>query len=139
MNTQVLLVEDDSAIMDILTLFLQYEGFEVLKARSVAGALEILKAQSPDIVLLDYMLQDDTAEPVVEYMQQQNRGIPIILLTAADDPSGKARRVGADYVIAKPFELESLVSSVRGAIKARSQGASTFFSGISTPNPVLAV
>lgn len=114
---QILLVEDDGAIMDTLTIFLQYEGYEVLKARSVERAMEVLKEIKPDLVLLDYMLQDNTAEPVIEFIRSQYAKLPVILLTAADDPSGKARNIGADGVVAKPFELDVLLGSVRNFLE----------------------
>ncbi len=117
MNKQILLVEDDIAIMDTLTMFLQYEGYDVLRARSVERALEVLERAIPDLVLLDYMLQDDTAEPVIEALRAKHSNrVRVILLTAADDPAGKAADIGADGVIAKPFELDVLLRTIRDAL-----------------------
>ncbi|MEW6055949.1 MAG: response regulator [Bdellovibrionota bacterium] len=117
MSKQVLLVEDDAAIMETLSMFLNYEGYEVLRARSVAQAIEVLRIQSPDVVLLDYMLQDGTAEPVVvELRTLYEDRVKVILLTAADDPSGKGRTVGADAVVAKPFELDGLLATLRSCL-----------------------
>lgn len=112
MNKQILLVEDDAAIMDTLTIFLRYEGFEVRQARSVERALAVLEDFRPELVLLDYMLLDDTAEKVVAVARERHRGVPILLLTAADDPTGKALALEVDGVVAKPFELELLLKSV---------------------------
>lgn len=111
--SRILLVEDDLAIMETLAVFLHYEGYEVLKARSVSRAFELLQATKPDLILLDYMLQDDTAEPVVHLVRRDFPGVPILLLTAADDPSGKSRTIGTDGFVAKPFELDALLRQVR--------------------------
>ena len=119
LNKQILLVEDDVAIMDTLTMFLQYEGYEVLRARSVERACDILAQTTPDLVLLDYMLQDDTAEPVIAALRERHVGqVRVILLTAADDPAGKARDLGVDGVVAKPFELEVLLRAIEDAISS---------------------
>lgn len=123
MSRQILLVEDDAAIMDTLAIFLNYEGFEVVKARSVSHALHYLNENQPDIVLLDYMLQDDTAEPVVKVLRDRFPEIPIVLLTAVDDPSGKGKLLGVDAVVSKPFELEVLVESLKGALQDKTLAA----------------
>src|SRR5690242_3370004 len=107
MSQQILLVEDDAAIMETLALFLRYEGYEVIKARNTAEAGACIQAGKPDLALLDYMLQDDTAEPVVEMLRgAYGRDVKVILFTAADDPVGKGDAVAADAVVAKPFELD---------------------------------
>lgn len=117
-SKQILLVEDDSAIMETLVMFLQYEGYDVVKARSVERALQILAECRPDLVLLDYMLQDDTAEPVVNAVRARYGGdVRVLLLTAAEDPDGKSRTIGTDGVVAKPFELDSLLRSVRKSLE----------------------
>lgn len=121
MSKQILLVEDDAAIMDTLAIFLHYEGYSVLKARSVEKALEKLESEHLDLILLDYMLQDDTAEPVVDAVRQRHPDVPILLLTAADDPSGKARTVGADGVVSKPFELDVLLKHIRDFMHSKSR------------------
>lgn len=124
MAKRILLVEDDAAIMDTLSLFLKYESYEVIKARSVAQTLAMLadeKMIKPDLVLLDYMLQDDTAEPVVSALRAKYRSeVVIALLTAADDPASKGKMVGADLTLAKPFELEVLLNIVRESLEQRS-------------------
>ncbi|MBI3542521.1 MAG: response regulator, partial [Deltaproteobacteria bacterium] len=86
----ILLVEDDAAIIDTLTMFLRYEGYEVLKARSVGRALEVLETTCPDLVLLDYMLQDDTGDRVVAFARRKyGYDTKIMLLTAVDDAEGR--------------------------------------------------
>ena len=103
--------------MDTLGMFLQYEGYEIQKARTVQRAIELLECSQPDLVLLDYMLQDDTAEPVVKHVRANfGDSVRIILLTAADDPEGKAGRMGTEGAVAKPFELDVLLRSVRDAL-----------------------
>ena len=118
MGKQILLVEDDVAIMETLALFLRYEGYEVLKARNTEEAAACIHSSQPDLVLLDYMLQDDTAEPIVKILRAQyGESVKVILLTAADDPAGKGQAVSADAVVAKPFELDFLLETIRTCIE----------------------
>lgn len=119
MNKQILLVEDDSAIMETLSLFLRYEGFTVVKARNTEQAAAAIKETQPDLVLLDYMLQEDTAEPIVKILREQHSDkVKVVLFTAADDPMGKAQAVKADAVVSKPFELDFLLETIRECLKA---------------------
>lgn len=131
---QILLVEDDVAIMETLTLFLRYEGYEVFKASSVEQAIGTLSVMKPDLVLLDYMLQDDTAESVVELLRQKYADeVVVILLTAADDPEGKAGLVGADSVVAKPFELDVLLKSVKDSLESGAESLPEHLLGGDSP------
>jgi DNA-binding response OmpR family regulator len=110
---QILIVEDDAAIMETLTIFLSYEGFRVLKAQNIKQAFNLIETTKPDLVLLDYMLQDDTAEPIVDFLRKRHpERIPILLLTAAEDPEGKRMLVDADAVIPKPFDLDLLLQHI---------------------------
>jgi DNA-binding response OmpR family regulator len=122
LKNKILLVEDDLAIMETLSMFLNYEGYDVLRAANVDQALEVIEETCPDLVLLDYMLQDDTAEPVVDALRAKygERAV-VLLLTAADDPIGKGEMVCADAVVAKPFELDVLLRNIRESIDRRSQ------------------
>lgn len=127
MSKQILLVEDDMAIMETLALFLRYEGYEVLKARNTEEAATCIRMSRPDLVLLDYMLQDDTAEPIVKILRAQyGQSIKVILFTAADDPAGKGQAVAADAVVAKPFELDFLLETIRSCIENSTEAAVSY-------------
>lgn len=124
MNKQILLVEDDSAIMETLSLFLRYEGFQVVKARNSEQAEAAIKETKPDLVLLDYMLQEDTAEPIVKVLRaHHSEKVKVVLFTAADDPMGKAQAVKADAVVSKPFELDFLLETIRECLKEKTSDA----------------
>jgi len=115
--SKVLVVEDDSAILETLSIFLAMEGYEMERATSVREARARLDQMRPDLVLLDYMLQDDTAEPVVQHLwERHGRGIPVILLTAAENPQEKRESAGASMVISKPFDLDILLSHMKRAL-----------------------
>lgn len=117
MGKQILVVEDDAAIMETLSMFLCYEGYQVLRAHDVAEALDSIETEQPDLLLLDYMLHDETAEPVVEALRARNgREVPVILMTAIDNPVGRARVLGVEAVVPKPFELDVLLRVMRDCL-----------------------
>lgn len=114
LGNTILLVEDDAAIAETLGMFLSYEGYSVLRAGTVDSALTILSEQKPDLLLLDYMLDDCTAEPVADVVRATwGQEVPIILLTAIDRPAVAGYEVGANAVVAKPFELDTLLWTIR--------------------------
>lgn len=117
MSATILLVEDDAAIRETLSMFLRYESFNVLCADSVRQANEILLSNRPDIVLLDYMLRDDTAEGVVLCLRRNwGNEVPIILLTAVDRARAIGAEIGVSMVVPKPFELDQLMRSISKAL-----------------------
>jgi DNA-binding response OmpR family regulator len=112
---QILVVEDDPAILEILTLFLKYEGHRVTCAMSVSEALDQLRLQAFDLVIVDYVLLEDTSEPVVRGVREYQVGhVPIVLLSAADDAPRKRGELDVDHVMTKPFEIDTLLSYIEG-------------------------
>jgi DNA-binding response OmpR family regulator len=114
---QILIVEDDPAILEILNLFLRYEGHDVTCAAGVSEALDHLRHQAFDLVIVDYVLMEDTAEPVVRGVREHQIGhVPIVLLTAVDDASSKRAEIDVDHVMTKPFEIDALLSCIEGQL-----------------------
>jgi DNA-binding response OmpR family regulator len=115
---QILIVEDDPAILEILTLFLRYEGHEVTCAAGVSEALDRLRHNTFDLVIVDYVLMEDTAEPVVRGVREYQIGhVPIVLLTALDDANSKRSEIDVDHVMTKPFEIDALLSCIEGQLR----------------------
>lgn len=106
----ILIVEDDIFISDMLCESLVKEGFGVLRAFSGTEALMILEKDRPDLVLLDLMLPGINGEDVLKSIKD----IPVIILSAKSDVSGKVRLLldGADDYITKPFNMEELLARI---------------------------
>lgn len=115
----LLLVEDDTTIVENLREFLAGEGFTVVAAPGQQKALELLEAESFDLVLLDISLADGNGFAVCSYVKQ-NTGIPVIFLTASGDEYSvvSGLDMGADDYISKPFRPRELVSRI-GAVLRR--------------------
>lgn len=117
----VLLVEDEDAIAEPLTLGLEREGFRVHRVATGGAALE---APLPDLVLLDLRLPDIDGYDVCRGLRQRS-DVPIIVVTAKGEEADRVigLELGADDYVVKPFGLRELVARMR-AVTRRSRGGS---------------
>lgn len=108
---RALVVDDDEGIRGLIATILEYEGFEVRVAASVAEAREQLaQAGSPDLAVLDFALPD--GEGIDLCADLRSRSVPCLIVSAYDRSLEPAVE-GADAWIAKPFEAAELVATVR--------------------------
>lgn len=120
----VLLVEDEEAFIDALTVGLRREGFIIEVARDGAEALERFAAVQPDLVLLDVMLPTISGIDVCRELRRFT-DTPIIMVTAkaAEIDTVVALEVGADDYVTKPYRLRELVARMRAVLRRRTAGA----------------
>lgn len=116
--TKLLLVEDDKSIVANLTEFLTTEGYRVQSAPGQTGALELLKKESFDLVLLDVSLADGNGFTVCQAIKAEYH-LPVIFLTASGDEYSTVTgfALGADDYIAKPFRPRVLVSRIKNVLR----------------------
>lgn len=116
--TKILLVEDDKAIVSMLTEFLTSEGFSVKSASGQTAALKLLDEEKPDLVLLDISLSDGNGFTVCSAIKA-NHQLPVIFLTASGDEYSTVTGfdLGADDYIAKPFRPRELVSRIKNVLR----------------------
>lgn len=116
---QVLLVEDDCAIVRALTDLLEGEGFSVRSCATQDGACAALAAEEFDIVLLDVTLAQGNGFAVCAAAREAAPEMPVIFLTASDDEYSTVAGLdmGAVDYIAKPFRARELISRIRGALR----------------------
>lgn len=113
----ILLVEDDAAIIRTLTVFLSEEGFSIRSAEGQASAIAAMEQQVPDLALVDITLRDGNGFAVCAYAKAHQ--IPVIFLTASGDEYSVVTGLdmGADDYIAKPFRPRELVSRIRSVLR----------------------
>jgi len=113
----ILLVEDETSIIEPLAEVLRSEGFETLLAGTVAEALEQAR-RDPDLVLLDVMLPDGSGFDVCRELRQRSR-VPIIMLTARGEEADRVvgLELGADDYVVKPFSGREVVARIRAVLR----------------------
>ena len=114
---RLLLVEDDPGIIDHLSAFLQMEQFDVDTSDSEEDAVQKIRTQSYDLVLLDITLSSGTGFGVCR--SGKELGLPVIFLTAACDEATvvSGLDMGADDFISKPFRPRELLSRIRSVLR----------------------
>ena len=115
---KILLVDDDPNIRQLVNLYLQKEGFEVMMADRGDEALKMFKASPPNLMLLDIMLPGMDGWQVCREVRKVSN-IPIIMLTAKDETFDKVLglELGADDYIVKPFDTKELVARIKAVLR----------------------
>ncbi len=118
MNEKVLIVDDDNEIRNVVSIYLKNEGYEVLQAENGYKALEIIKAESIDLVLLDIMMPKINGIEVCNEIRK-NYVMPIIFLSAKDAEIDKILGLssGAEDYITKPFSTVELIARVKSQLR----------------------
>ena len=117
-ETTILVVEDEEAFVEALTVGLKREGFRVQVARDGAEALAVFDAVDPDLVLLDVMLPKVSGIDVCRQIRTRSK-VPIIMVTAkaAEIDTVVGLEVGADDYVTKPYRLRELVARMRAVLR----------------------
>jgi len=112
---QILLIEDDDALAKALTQTLSDEGFTVNHLARGKLAIEAVKVELPDMVILDLGLPDIDGIDVLKAFRKVSADLPVLLLTARASLEDKiiGLDLGADDYLAKPFEVEELLARLR--------------------------
>lgn len=118
---RVLVVEDETALADLLKYNLEKEGYSVASARDGEEALTMAAESPPDLVLLDWMLPKTPGIEVCRRLRarKETRNVPIVMLTARVEESDRVRGLdtGADDYVAKPFSMTELLARLRAVMR----------------------
>lgn len=119
MTARILVVDDDTALAEMIGIVLQTEGFHVDFCADGAAAVELWRKLRPDLVLLDLMLPGVDGIEICTQIRAE-AGVPIIMLTARGDTQDVVRGLesGADDYIVKPFNPKELVARIRTRLRS---------------------
>ena len=112
---QVLIAEDDTSLMEIMSMQLAKHGFEVHSANNGKKATEMLKTVTPDIILLDLLMPEMDGFEVLKYMQDNDIKVPTVVLTnlGQEENCEKSRELGAvDCCVKSDTPLTTLVEKI---------------------------
>jgi two-component system, OmpR family, alkaline phosphatase synthesis response regulator PhoP len=122
-RTRILAVDDEEDIRELLRYNLEKDGFEVSAAESGEKALELLRSEKPDLILLDLMLPGMDGFEVCRILKRNTgtSAIPIVILSAKGEESDVVAglELGADDYVTKPFSPKVLIARVRAALRRR--------------------
>ncbi len=118
MGYRILIADDESEIRDLLRLYLEKDGYEVLEAADGLETMESVKRENPDLLLLDIMMPGLDGYRVLRNIRENNN-IPVIMLSAKGTNTDKilGLDLGADDYITKPFEPLEAVARVNSNIR----------------------
>ncbi|MBO6522985.1 MAG: response regulator transcription factor [Balneolaceae bacterium] len=117
----ILVVDDETDLLDLIEYNLKKEGFQVLKAENGEEGIAIAKENQPDLVLLDIMMPKMDGLEAVEIMRKDDdlKRIPIIFLTARSDEKTEVEGLnkGGDDYITKPISTTKLISRIKAVMR----------------------
>jgi len=123
MSGRILVIDDDTALAEMIGIVLRADGFEPVFCDNGDRALEAFRRESPDVILLDLMLPGKSGIDVCREIRLES-GVPIIMLTAKSDTVDVVLGLesGADDYVPKPFKPRELIARVRARLR-RTSGA----------------
>lgn len=118
MCTKVLVIDDDIAITELMSMLLKTHGFEVFTCNSGTEGIKLVKEKRPNVVLLDLMMPDLDGRQVCKAVRAFSN-VPILILSAINDPSVVASVLdaGADDFLVKPVPSNVLVAHIKKMVR----------------------
>ncbi len=123
-EAKVLVVDDEPMIVELLTVSLRYQGFEVESAADGAAGLDKARSFRPDALILDVMMPGMDGFGMLRRLRADGIDAPVLFLTARDEVSDKVTglTLGADDYVTKPFSLEEVVARLRVILRRSGHG-----------------
>jgi DNA-binding response OmpR family regulator len=122
MKKRVLIFDDDADILEVCSIVLESNGFDVTTKKHCEDVVSMVTLHTPDVVLMDNKIPPRGGVPASKEIRasEGNERLPIVLFSANKDVARLALEAGADWFIEKPFDLDHLVLMIR---QASSDGA----------------
>lgn len=114
----VLLIEDEANIAEALSFLLTRDGFRVSQAGEGRAALELMRQDRPDLVILDHMLPGLSGLEILAILRAdpETQNLPVMMLTARGRDRAMAEEAGANRFLTKPFSNAEIIAEVRAML-----------------------
>lgn len=115
MKKKILVAEDDKAIIDVVKIILENEGFKVIMADQSKTVHKAIEKEKPDLILLDLWLFGEDGVTIAKDIKKKvlTKHIPLIMMSANNETEKITKEVGADDFLLKPFNIDDLLYLVR--------------------------
>jgi DNA-binding response OmpR family regulator len=114
MSKKILVIDDDAAILDAVSLVLREEGYDVRTTPKSEAVYEEVNTFNPDAIILDVLLSGNDGRTICKNLKSNDKTkkIPVIMVSAHPSAKDGIKKYGADDFLAKPFELDDLLNKV---------------------------
>jgi DNA-binding response OmpR family regulator len=115
MKKKILIAEDDKAIVEVVKIILENEGYDILLADQGAQVHKTVTEHKPDLILLDIWLFGEDGGQIAKEIKSKDHSkhIPLIMMSANNETEKITKQNGADDFLLKPFNIEDLVGIVK--------------------------
>lgn len=116
---RALVVDDEAALSELLSMALRYEGWEVQTASNGLEALTAVRSFDPDVMVLDIMMPELDGMSVLRRLREEGLDVPVLFLSAKDGLEDRINGLtaGGDDYVTKPFSLEEVVARLRALVR----------------------
>lgn len=116
---KILVVDDDSGIGEMLKTLLEFYDFDVTVTENPNAAEELIQKHDINLVLLDMLISGVNGTDVCRRLRknEQTSDVPVLMMSALHDAGSKCKDAGANDFIAKPFEMEELISKIKEVLE----------------------
>jgi DNA-binding response OmpR family regulator len=120
MKKKILIVDDDSGIVEVVKIILEENQFEVIPSTNAYVVKKLADTHTPDAIILDLWMSGINGELLCKQLKKspKTKHIPIIVLSALNDGDKKAAHAGADDFLAKPFNIDDLIAVIKKHLPA---------------------
>lgn len=117
-SKEIMVCDDDQGILDVLQMLLESEGFTVFTEINSTNLIKQIQIDEPDLILLDLWMPLLSGDQVLKAIRntQAVQDIPVIVLSASVDGDDIAADAGANDFVAKPFDLDDIVSKINSLL-----------------------
>ncbi len=115
MNKKILIAEDDAAILEVIKIILEGEGYAIISTDDKETIFSLITEHSPGLILLDIWLSGHDGGKIAKNLKtkEETQHIPVILISANNETAKITKESGADDYLLKPFDIDDLLKIVK--------------------------
>jgi CheY-like chemotaxis protein len=115
MKKKILIAEDDKAIIEVVKIILENEGYIIIATDREEAIYDALKEHTPDLILLDIWLSGEDGGQIAKHLKEKEdtKHIPIVIMSANNETEKITKDAGADDFLLKPFNIDDLLYIVK--------------------------